>query len=287
MRYLGHDRFRDLAHARGALVAFRTAMDYPDAVQRLVVMDGLPVIEHLERLNEASSPRDWMGPVARPTSPARCSSTPIPAVGTVPAWLRWGRGDLWAAFGDRAVVHGMCEDYRPACLSTAPTRNAAPPRQAGDPQSDAACSPPPTTITSASTAIPATIRRPATAPPAAQPPDPLRAPPGRTGAGDELAAALLFFLGPPGSHQAASTTLASNGPSLRQTACQPPSPRTLLMARVPDGSLAVPGSRAAGRQGQASHPPQPSVRPPASVPGPQRDELRRGGPTRPTPPLRA
>ena len=28
-------------------------MDHPDAVKRLVVMDGLPVIEHLERLNEA------------------------------------------------------------------------------------------------------------------------------------------------------------------------------------------------------------------------------------------
>ncbi len=36
----------------GALAAFRTAMDHPDTVQRLVVMDGLPVIEHLERLNE-------------------------------------------------------------------------------------------------------------------------------------------------------------------------------------------------------------------------------------------
>ena len=36
-----------------SLVAFRTAMDHPDAVTRLVVMDGLPVVEHLERLNEA------------------------------------------------------------------------------------------------------------------------------------------------------------------------------------------------------------------------------------------
>jgi HSP20 family protein len=34
-------------------VAFRAAMDYRAAVERLVVMDGLPVTEHLERLNEA------------------------------------------------------------------------------------------------------------------------------------------------------------------------------------------------------------------------------------------
>jgi haloacetate dehalogenase len=50
MRHLGHDPFSVVGHDRGALVAFRTAMDHPDAVQRLVVMDGLPVIEHLVRL---------------------------------------------------------------------------------------------------------------------------------------------------------------------------------------------------------------------------------------------
>ncbi len=34
-------------------------MDHPDAVERLVVMDGLPVIEHLERLNEAFARTRW------------------------------------------------------------------------------------------------------------------------------------------------------------------------------------------------------------------------------------
>ena len=53
MRHLGHDRFSVVGHDRGALVAFPTAMDHPDAVKRLVVMDGLPVIEQLERPNEA------------------------------------------------------------------------------------------------------------------------------------------------------------------------------------------------------------------------------------------
>jgi len=50
MRHLGRDRFSVVGHDRGALVAFRTAMDHPDEVERLVVMDGLPVTEHLERL---------------------------------------------------------------------------------------------------------------------------------------------------------------------------------------------------------------------------------------------
>jgi pimeloyl-ACP methyl ester carboxylesterase len=58
MRHLGRDRFSVVGPDRGTLVAFRTAMDHPEAVQRLVVMDGLPVIGHLERLNEAFA-RTW------------------------------------------------------------------------------------------------------------------------------------------------------------------------------------------------------------------------------------
>jgi haloacetate dehalogenase len=48
MRALGHDRFAVAGHDRGALVAFRLTMDRPDVVTRLVIMDGLPVVEHLE-----------------------------------------------------------------------------------------------------------------------------------------------------------------------------------------------------------------------------------------------
>src|SRR4051812_48226965 len=58
MQELGHQRFAVVGHDRGALVAFRAAMDHPNEVERLVVMDGLPVIEHLERLNEAFV-RSW------------------------------------------------------------------------------------------------------------------------------------------------------------------------------------------------------------------------------------
>ena len=53
MRHLGHERCAAVGHDRGSLVAFRAAMDHPRVVTRLVVMDGLPVVEHLERLNEA------------------------------------------------------------------------------------------------------------------------------------------------------------------------------------------------------------------------------------------
>jgi haloacetate dehalogenase len=117
MRHLGHERFSVAGHDRGSLVAFRAAMDYPDVIERLVIMDGLPVVEHLERLNEAFVRAWWhwwfMGQTDKPAEPfinadpARWYQTPPPA--------EMGEGnhaDAWAAFRDPAVVHGMCEDYR-------------------------------------------------------------------------------------------------------------------------------------------------------------------------------
>ena len=77
MRHLGHERFSVVGHDRGALVAFRTAMDHPDAVQRLVVMDGLPVIEHLERLNEACVRTWWHWATAAPFLPSALSACSI------------------------------------------------------------------------------------------------------------------------------------------------------------------------------------------------------------------
>jgi haloacetate dehalogenase len=117
MRHLGHDRFAVVGHDRGSLVASRTAMDHPSAVTRLAVMDGLPVIEHLERLNEQLVRSWWhwwfLGQTDKPAErvinadPDAWYRTPPPAeMGEA------NHADLWAALRDPAVVHGMCEDYR-------------------------------------------------------------------------------------------------------------------------------------------------------------------------------
>lgn len=117
MTRLGHDRFAVVGHDRGALVAFRTAMDHPERVSRLVVMDGLPVIEHLER-TDATFARAWwhwwfLAQTEKPAErvinadPEAWYRTPPPeAIGAD------NHADLWAALRDPAVVHGMCEDYR-------------------------------------------------------------------------------------------------------------------------------------------------------------------------------
>ncbi len=44
-RALGHERFALVGHDRGALVAFRTALDHPDAVTHLASLDVLPTLD--------------------------------------------------------------------------------------------------------------------------------------------------------------------------------------------------------------------------------------------------
>jgi haloacetate dehalogenase len=117
MRRLGHDQFAVVGHDRGSLVASRTAMDHPSAVTRLAVMDGLPVIEHLERLNEQFVRTWWhwwfLGQTDKPAE--RVINADPDAWYRTPAPGEMGQAnhaDLWAALRDPAVVHGMCEDYR-------------------------------------------------------------------------------------------------------------------------------------------------------------------------------
>ncbi|GAA1040235.1 alpha/beta hydrolase [Virgisporangium ochraceum] len=117
MTHLGHERFAVVGHDRGALVAFRTAMDHADRVTHLVVMDGLPVVEHLERTDAVFARAWWhwwfLGQTDKPAERVICADPD--------AWYRTpgpdelGAGnhdDLWRALRDPAVVHGMCEDYR-------------------------------------------------------------------------------------------------------------------------------------------------------------------------------
>ena len=117
MRALGHQRFAVVGHDRGALVALRAALDHPDAITRLVIMDGLPVVEHLERLNEEFVRSWWhwwfLGQTDKPAEHVICADpdawyrTPPPEIMGEEA-----HADLWHALRDPAVVHGMCEDYR-------------------------------------------------------------------------------------------------------------------------------------------------------------------------------
>jgi haloacetate dehalogenase len=117
MTHLGHDRFAVVGHDRGSLVAFRTAMDHPERVSHLVVMDGLPVLEHLERTDATFAQAWWhwwfLGQTDKPAERV-ITADPDAWYRTPPADAIGPRNheDLWAALRNPAVVHGMCEDYR-------------------------------------------------------------------------------------------------------------------------------------------------------------------------------
>ena len=117
MRELGHERFAVVGHDRGAMVAHRVALDHAEAVERLVIMDSVPLIEALDRADWRFA-RDWWHWwfLAQTDKPAE------PLISADPgAWYRTNgpevmgeeaSADLWAALRDPDVVHGMCEDYR-------------------------------------------------------------------------------------------------------------------------------------------------------------------------------
>jgi len=51
MNHFGHQRFPLVSHDRGARVCHRLAIDHPQRVEKLAVMDIVPSIEHFERTN--------------------------------------------------------------------------------------------------------------------------------------------------------------------------------------------------------------------------------------------
>lgn len=116
MRALGHESFAVAGHDRGALVAFRTAMDHPAAVTALIPMDGLPVVEHLERCDARFAARWWhwwfFGQTDKPAERI-ISADPdawYTATGEHMAPEAWA--DFREAIHDPATVHGMLEEYR-------------------------------------------------------------------------------------------------------------------------------------------------------------------------------
>ncbi|MFF9564587.1 alpha/beta fold hydrolase [Leifsonia sp. NPDC014704] len=115
MRRLGHDRFDLVGHDRGSYAAFRLAMDHPEAVRRVALLDCLPIVEHLDRITPefATQWYHWFF-FAQPDTPERVISADPDA---------WYHGDPEAMglenFAERReaihrpeVVRAMLEDYR-------------------------------------------------------------------------------------------------------------------------------------------------------------------------------
>jgi haloacetate dehalogenase len=113
---LGHERFAVVGHDRGAYVALRTALDHADRVERLAVLDAVPIGEALARA-DARFAREWWHWFffAQTEKPAERVINADPD-----AWYRAREEDLGAenfadyhrAIHDPETVHAMMEDYR-------------------------------------------------------------------------------------------------------------------------------------------------------------------------------
>jgi haloacetate dehalogenase len=125
MRSLGFERFRVLAHDRGARVAHRLALDHPQAVERMALLDIAPTLAMYEQTSEAFARAywHWFFLIQPAPMPERLiEADPAAYVRDVMGKRSAGL----APFDPRALreyqrclalpgaAHGICEDYRAA-----------------------------------------------------------------------------------------------------------------------------------------------------------------------------
>jgi haloacetate dehalogenase len=115
MRHLGFERFAIVGHDRGCYTAFRTAMDHPSSVSHLIALDGVPILEALERCNVRFAKAWWhwffFAQLDKPEQ--AINADPDAWYGGSPAQMgEEAYADYQAAIHNPRVIHGMMEDYR-------------------------------------------------------------------------------------------------------------------------------------------------------------------------------
>jgi haloacetate dehalogenase len=116
MRSLGHDRFAVVGHDRGAYVASRLALDHPDAVTQLVVLDAVPIGDALDRADAHFAASWWhwffLGQTAKPAERVINADPDAWYLATEEQMGSENYRDYLTAIHDPDTVHAMCEDYR-------------------------------------------------------------------------------------------------------------------------------------------------------------------------------
>lgn len=125
MRALGFDRFRVAGHDRGGRVAHRMALDFPDAVERLAVLDNVPTRHAIQSDDRrlATVYYHWFFLI-------QPDGLPETLIGGRPEYFLRETLRRWAAPGHEfapgamdeylrcfctpEAIHASCEDYRAA-----------------------------------------------------------------------------------------------------------------------------------------------------------------------------
>lgn len=125
MATLGHDQFHVLGHDRGARAAYRMALDMPERVARLGIIEVVPTADMWRSYGPELAQKAWHWTFLSQPAPY-----PERMIGADPDFfLNWTLSD-WASSGDLSAfpsaalesyraqmrnpdcVHAMCEDYR-------------------------------------------------------------------------------------------------------------------------------------------------------------------------------
>jgi haloacetate dehalogenase len=123
MHHFGHERFLVCAHDRGARVAHRMALDHPDAVERLMLLDIAPTLAMYEQTDRefATLYFHWFFLIQpEPLPETLIEANPDVYIERVMGGRHAGLApfapkalDAYrAALRQPGAVHAMCEDYR-------------------------------------------------------------------------------------------------------------------------------------------------------------------------------
>jgi haloacetate dehalogenase len=117
MRYLGFERFGVAGHDRGGRCAYRLALDHPERVEKLAVLDIVPTGDMWRRVDMEFGLVDWHWFFLAQPAPF-----PEEVIGSNPdAYYFRGDGsrfdpealaDYLRCVRDPETIRGMCEDYR-------------------------------------------------------------------------------------------------------------------------------------------------------------------------------
>ena len=116
MRHFGFESFAVVGHDRGARCGYRMALDHPERVQKLAVLDIVPTFEAFHRTNMAFGLGYWHWFFLAQPYPL-----PEGMIGADPDAYYFRNRDLFdpEALADYlrcvhnpATIHAMCEDYR-------------------------------------------------------------------------------------------------------------------------------------------------------------------------------
>jgi haloacetate dehalogenase len=126
MRALGYERFAVCGHDRGARVAHRMALDFPQAIERLMLLDISPTLTMYERTDMAFAQAyyHWFFLIQPQPLPERLiGADPVSYLHSkLGGWGSHGlelfdpraMAEYERCFRNPEAIHAMCEDYRAA-----------------------------------------------------------------------------------------------------------------------------------------------------------------------------